>query len=297
MLASERGTQRCRTSVLFIGSIFAVVVAVAQLGLFDAFGRGVGSALRTDEFVLWTSDGGAIALICSVSTIFVAIAMPTSRNTTVVLASELTTMARWKIAILLVGFVGALGAVVAFLKFGDAFLAVGTSELGEVAGSAWTIGLVRFVAAVEVAIALLLLGHAKAVAALDILALAGAIIATLLVGSIMTILFLITSEMAWDTIGVIEFVRHTGEEPSITLGSGTVIFVLAIVTIFVVVTLPPFWDAFSAFAALELLITTFLVAHWNRGRGCVAVISGNGAVGSAVAPFALTSDVMAGVVD
>ena len=81
------------TSVLFVGSVFTVVVAIAQFGLVDALGCGIWTSLWTDEFVLGASDGRAIAFICSVGTILVAIAMPASRNTSLVLAAELTTMA------------------------------------------------------------------------------------------------------------------------------------------------------------------------------------------------------------
>ena len=78
---------------------------------------------------------------------------------------------------LLIGSVGAFLAMVAFLKFGYALFAVGTSELGEVAGSTLAIlSLVRFVATVKVPVALLFLGHAEAVAAFMILLLTGAII-------------------------------------------------------------------------------------------------------------------------
>ena len=67
--------------------------------------------------------------------------------------------------------------MVAFLKFGYALFPVGTSEFSEVAGSALAaLGLVRFVPAVKVPVALLLLGHAEAVAALVIVFLTGAII-------------------------------------------------------------------------------------------------------------------------
>ena len=80
-------------------------------------------------------------------------------------------------AILLIGSVGAFLAMVAFLKFGYALFAVGTSEFGEVAGSTLAIlSLVRFVATVKVPIALLFLGNAEAVAAFMILFLTGAII-------------------------------------------------------------------------------------------------------------------------
>jgi hypothetical protein len=43
--------------------------------------------------------------------------------------------------------------------------------------------------------------------------------ASLLVGTIVTVLFFITSVMAWNAIGVVEFVNHTGKLPGITFGS------------------------------------------------------------------------------
>jgi len=218
---------------------------VTQLGLINAFGRGICPALRTDKFVFWTSDGSTIAFICSVGTVLVAIAVPADRNTSMVLAPELTTVARREIAFFLIGTVCAFLTMVAFLKFCYALLPVGTSELGEVAGRTRAPGFVRFVAAVKVPVALLILGHAEAIAALMILTLACTIIAVLFVGTVIAIRLFITAEVAGDTIGCIEFVRSTGKLTSITLGGGTVIFVLAIFTIFVVVTLPPLGDAFS----------------------------------------------------
>ena len=75
-------------------------------------------------------------------------------------------------AMLLVGSVGALFAMVAFLKFGNAFLAVGTSEFRKVARSPGTTIFVRLITAVEVAIAFLLFRNAQIVATLDVITLA-----------------------------------------------------------------------------------------------------------------------------
>lgn len=178
MFTSKCRTQRFGASVLFVGTIIAVVCAVTQLGLINTLGRGIGPTLWTDKFVFRTSYGRTIALICSIRTVLVAVAVPADRNTSVVLTTELATVARRKIAILLIGSVGAFLAMVAFLKFGYALFAVGTSELGEVAGSTLAIlSLVRFVATVKVPVALLFLGHAEAVAAFMIFFLTGAIIA------------------------------------------------------------------------------------------------------------------------
>ena len=79
-------------------------------------------------------------------------------------------------AFFLIGTVCAFLTMVAFLKFCYALLPVGTSELGEVAGRTRAPGFVRFVAAVKVPVALLILGHAEAIAALMILTLACTII-------------------------------------------------------------------------------------------------------------------------
>jgi hypothetical protein len=122
--------------------------------------------------------------------------MPADRNTSVVLTPELTTVARREIAFFLIGTVCAFLAMVAFLKFRYAFLPVGTSELGEVAGRTVAPGLVRFVAAVKVPIALFILGNAEAVAALVILTLACSIIAVLFVRTVIAIRLFITSKMA-----------------------------------------------------------------------------------------------------
>ena len=51
----------------------------------------------TDEFIFRASDGRAIALVRAVSTILVAIAVPSRGNTSVVLATELTAVARREI--------------------------------------------------------------------------------------------------------------------------------------------------------------------------------------------------------
>lgn len=75
-------------------------------------------------------------------------------------------------AILLIGSVAAFIAMVAFLKFGDARLAVFTSEFGEVAGGALAlvplVRLVRLIAAVKVPVALLFGGHAQPIPAFEI---------------------------------------------------------------------------------------------------------------------------------
>jgi hypothetical protein len=66
--------------------------------------------------------------------------------------------------------------------------------------------------------------------------------------------------MAGDTVGCIEFVRVTRELTSITLRGRTVIFVLAIFTIFVVVALPPLGDAFScSISTLKLFVTALFI--------------------------------------
>lgn len=73
------------------------MLPVAKLILLDTFGRGIGPAFRTDEFVLWTSDGRAIGLISAVCAILVTVAVPSPGNTSMVLATELTAVARGEI--------------------------------------------------------------------------------------------------------------------------------------------------------------------------------------------------------
>ena len=79
-------------------------------------------------------------------------------------------------AIALIRSVSAFFAMVAFLKFGDAFFAVGTSEFRKVARRAFAPLLVLFIATIEVSIAALFAGHAQTVTALDIILLACTIV-------------------------------------------------------------------------------------------------------------------------
>ena len=79
-------------------------------------------------------------------------------------------------AIALIRSVSAFFAMVAFLKFGDAFFAVGTSEFRKVARCAFAPFFVFFIATIKVSIATLFRRHAKTVTALDIIFLACTII-------------------------------------------------------------------------------------------------------------------------
>lgn len=105
--------------------------------------------------------------------------------------------------------------------------------------------------------------------------------------------------MAGDTVGCVEFVRITRELTSITLRGRTVIFVLAIFTIFVVVALPPLGDAFScSISTLKLFVTALFItaiASWYCG-GFISFIRRNGAIWPTITPFTLTSDMVTNLV-
>lgn len=87
-----------------VGAVLAILLSIAQFGLVNALGRGIGPTLGADELVVRTGDGSAVVFVGAIRAIFVAIAVPPGGNTTVVFAPELPTVARrevWKKILLL----------------------------------------------------------------------------------------------------------------------------------------------------------------------------------------------------
>ncbi len=93
-----------------------------------------------------------------------------------ILATELVGVTRREVAVVLIGAVVALAAVVALLVGLDAFVAGFAAKLRLFAGDTRAFLLVGFVSAVVITVAFLLFGEAEAVAALDVVVLARSVV-------------------------------------------------------------------------------------------------------------------------
>lgn len=63
----------------FIGAIFTVPLAVAQLRFVNALGHSVSTATRTQEFVVRTSDGRTVHFVAVIRAIEVAVTVEIGR--------------------------------------------------------------------------------------------------------------------------------------------------------------------------------------------------------------------------
>jgi len=102
VLARQRGATRRRTCRQLVSAVLTVGDAVAKSALVDTFGGALRTALRAVELVVRAGDCGTVVLVGAVGAVLVTVATPPDRNTTVVLAPELTAVTWREIAVLFI---------------------------------------------------------------------------------------------------------------------------------------------------------------------------------------------------
>lgn len=288
VLASERRAAARRAGGLLVGTVGAVPLAVAELRALDALGRVVGAALGAEELVLRARRGRAVELVRAVRAVPVAVAVERHRDAERVGAPELTHVAGGEVAVLLVAAVLTVRPVVALEAQVHALGAVRAPELVQLAGDAGAGAalLVATVAAVQVAVAPLVLGQAqprivRAGAASEVVRLTLPVRALSLVSAVHAVHLHVAALVRRDAVGLVEHVLAAGQVAGLALGRRTgLVFVLRLLAVLLVVAHRQLRDALALRAPEH--VWAALICR-SGPQGCAAAATAAAAVAAAAA--------------